>query len=492
MNTLNTTRAKTSGYDALSRRTSLGRPNGVTTSYQYDALSHLLGVLHGTIDGDNYSYDAAGNRLSKQNRLTGVTENYGYDALYQLTQVLQGAQATENYTYDPVGNRLSSLGRSPWSYNASNELTSTPATTLTYDNNGNMLAKSNSAGGSAYAWDFENRMSSATVTSTGGTASTVNFRYDPLGRRIQKSSPLGATVYLYDGANMVAEVGTAGAVVVGYAQGLGVDELLAMQRGGTIAYYQADGLGSITSLTDGSGKALSTYVYKAFGSTTANEGVFSPFRYTGREQDPETGLYYYRARYYDPTIGRFLSEDPIGFKGSGTNFYAYVRNSSVNVNDPFGLCPQCDNIPSTGRTVPLSTSSGQWNLQFNSAGTLIGLGIPLNTGNTAINSGSLSIGPNTYAGITLNANGSVSFGFSNAILINNGLSSAYFSSATYSGGQYTQVNGTWGPFGIPVPLPSGWVLNAANGSSSAVNLGDFLSAAINLLSQFNCQDLFGQ
>jgi len=268
--------------------------------------------------------------------------------------------------------------------------------------------------------------------------------------------------------------------------------MLAMQRGGTIAYYQADGLGSITSLTDGSGKALSTYVYKAFGSTTANEGVFSPFRYTGREQDPETGLYYYRARYYDPTIGRFLSEDPIGFKGSGTNFYAYVRNSSVNVNDPFGLCPQCDNIPSTGRTVPLSTSSGQWNLQFNSAGTLIGLGIPLNTGNTAINSGSLSIGPNTYAGITLNANGSVSFGFSNAILINNGLSSAYFSSATYSGGQYTQVNGTWGPFGIPVPLPSGWVLNAANGSSSAVNLGDFLSAAINLLSQFNCQDLFGQ
>jgi RHS repeat-associated protein len=392
----------------------------------------------------------------------------------------------------PVGNPLSSLGASPWSYNSSNELTGNSAASFTYDNNGNMLSKSSPNSASTYAWDFENRMTSATVTPAGGTASTVSFKYDPMGRRIWKSSALGTTLYLYDGANIVGEVGPAGVLVASYAQGSGIDQPLAMQRGGNIAYYQADGLGSITSLTNAAGNTVSSYVYKAFGSTTATEGIFNPFRYTGREQDPETGLYYYRARYYDPTIGRFLSEDPIGFKGSGTNFYAYVRNSSVNVNDPFGLCPQCDNIPSTGRTVPLSTSSGQWNLQFNSAGTLIGLGIPLNTGNTAINSGSLSIGPNTYAGITLNANGSVSFGFSNAILINNGLSSAYFSSATYSGGQYTQVNGTWGPFGIPVPLPSRWVLNAANGSSSAVNLGDFLSAAINLLSQFNCQDLFGQ
>lgn len=295
-------------------------------------------MLHaGASDGANYTYDAAGNRTSKQNLLTGVTENYSYDPLYELNQVLQGAQTTESYTYDLVGNRLSSLGRSPWSYNSSNELTSTPATTLTYDNNGNMLSKSNSAGGSAYAWDFENRMSSATVTATGGTASTVNFKYDPLGRRIEKSSPSGATIYLYDGANIVAEVGTSGAVVASYAQGPQTDQPLAMRRGGTVAYYQADGLGSITSLTNSMGKTISTYVYKAFGATTANEGAFNPFRYTGREQDPETGLYYYRARYYDPSIGRFISEDPIGF-GGGENFYRYVENNPTNSIDPTGLC----------------------------------------------------------------------------------------------------------------------------------------------------------
>src|SRR6185437_3545966 len=133
------------GYDALSRRTSLNRPNGVNTSYKYDSLSHLLSVLHQagtvTLDGDSYTYDNAGNRITKTNSLNNVTENYTYDPTYQLTQVTQGLTTTASYSHDAVGNRLSSLGMSPYTYNSSNELTSTPEATFTYDGNGNTLTK---------------------------------------------------------------------------------------------------------------------------------------------------------------------------------------------------------------------------------------------------------------------------------------------------------------------------------------------------------------
>jgi YD repeat-containing protein len=132
-------------YDALSRRTALTRPNGVNTTYNFDSLSRLASVLHKagttTLDGAGYVYDNAGNRTSKTNYLNSVTEQYTYDPLYQLTQVTQGLTTTESYAYDPVGNRLSSLGMSPYAYNSSNELTSTPSATFTYDNNGNTTSK---------------------------------------------------------------------------------------------------------------------------------------------------------------------------------------------------------------------------------------------------------------------------------------------------------------------------------------------------------------
>ena len=328
------------GYDALGRRSSLGRPNGVNTSYQYDSLSHLLSVLHnGANDGEIYGYDAAGNRTSKQNLLNGITVNYSYDPLYQLTQVMQGTKQLQSYSYDAVGNRLSSLGLTPLNYNSSNELLSTPTATLAYDQNGNMLSKSTAAGTSNYSWDFENRLVSATVPGqNGGTATTVNFQYDPLGRRIEKTTSSGSTIYLYDGANIVAEVNPSGTVVASYAQGTTIDEPLAMQRGGTVVYYHADGLGSITSLTNTGAQTTATYVYDSFGNVVSSTGnIINPYRYTGREWDSETGLYYYRARYYDPTIGRFISEDPTRFEGSGTNFYRYTFNNPTTFIDPLGL-----------------------------------------------------------------------------------------------------------------------------------------------------------
>jgi RHS repeat-associated protein len=325
-------------YDALSRRTHMTRPNSITTNYSYDNLSRLLSVLHQsgstTLDGATYTVDNAGNRTAKTDQYANVTSNYTYDPIYELTQVTQATNTTESYTYDAVGNRLSSLGVSPYSVNVSNELTSTPSTTYTYDANGNSLTKVNSSGTTTFAWDFENRLSSVTLPGSGGT---VSFKYDPFGRRIYKSSSSGTSVFAYDGDNLIEETNSSGTVAARYSQGLNIDEPLAMLRSSTTSYYQADGLGSITSLSSGAGALSQTYTFDSFGKQTASSGsLTNPFQYTARESDAETGLYYYRARYYDPQGGRFISEDPLAFE-AGSDFYVYVMNNPIYGIDPSGL-----------------------------------------------------------------------------------------------------------------------------------------------------------
>lgn len=326
------------GYDALSRRTSLTRPNNVSTTYGYDAVSRLLSVLHkdagGTVlDGATYTYDSAGNRLTRTDQHTSTTLTYGYDNIYQLLSAMQGATTTETYTYDKAGNRLSSLGVSPYTYNSSNELTSTPTLTYTYDNNGNTKTKSD---GTTYTWDYENRLTKVVLPGSGGT---VNFKYDPFGRRVQKSFTQGSTTtttnYLYDGINVLEEVDNSGNVLAKYTQGANVDEPLAELRSGSTNYHEADGLGSITSLTGSSGTIASTYTYDSFGQLASSTGsIVNPFQYTARDFDAEMGLRYYRARYYDPQTGRFINEDPAR---SSSNFYSYVHNSPITRTDPFGL-----------------------------------------------------------------------------------------------------------------------------------------------------------
>jgi RHS repeat-associated protein len=176
----------------------------------------------------------------------------------------------------------------------------------------------------------------------------VSFKYDPFGRRIYKSSSSGTSVYAYDGDNLVEETNSSGTVVARYTQTRNVDEPLAMLRGGATSYYHADALGSVTSLSNPSGAFVQTYAFDSFGKQTSSSGsLTNPFQYAGRELDGETTLYFMRARYFDPTTGRFLTEDPIGFLG-GVNHYDYVFNNPINLVDPSGLAPQWD--PNKHRT----------------------------------------------------------------------------------------------------------------------------------------------
>jgi RHS repeat-associated protein len=217
---------------------------------------------------------------------------------------------------------------------------------ITYDANGNTLSDRS---GKQYTWDFENRLTQVVNPGVG----TTTFRYDPFGRRIQKSGPLGTTNYLYDGSNSTEEVDSSGNVLARYALGQQIDEALAQTRSGTTAYYEADNLGSVTSLSTSTGVLANTYAYDSFGKLTTSTGTtVNPLQYTGRAFDSEIGIYFYRARYYDQNAGRFLREDPLrGISGS-VNFYAYVDNSPINLVDPSGLCP-CDKTRSF-RLVPIS------------------------------------------------------------------------------------------------------------------------------------------
>lgn len=169
---------------------------------------------------------------------------------------------------------------------------------------------------------------------------TDTFKYDPFWRRIYKSSSNGTSIYAYDGDNLIEETNASGTVVARYSQTENLDEPLAMLRSGTTSYYQADGLGSVTSLSSTAGAIANSYTYDSFGNTVASSGsIVNNFRYTAREFDTETNLQFLRARYYDPQTSRFVSEDPIGFESSDFNFYRYSWDDPVNFFDPSGLTP---------------------------------------------------------------------------------------------------------------------------------------------------------
>jgi RHS repeat-associated protein len=185
--------------------------------------------------------------------------------------------------------------------------------------------------------DSFSRLTQVSKTGTNGVP-VENYKYDDSGRRIQKTVGSTSTNFLYDGPDIVNQYDNNWmSPLASYTHGPGTDDPIMRVAGGTTQFYHQDGIGSVVGVTNQSGVTDGTVRYDAWGNKIPLTGTIPQYGYTGREPD-DTGLVYYRARYYDPSIGRFTQKDPIGMNG-GLNLYAYVRGNPVNFNDPLGLSP---------------------------------------------------------------------------------------------------------------------------------------------------------
>ena len=315
----------------------------MATSYTYDAASQLLSLAHQfgatTINSFAYTYDKVGNRKSKADN--AGTANYTYDVLNRLTQAVNPLPSNplETFNYDPVGNRANSNQNGASIFNTANQLLEDANFTYQYDNNGNMIQKTAKIGGAVtiYEYDAENKL--VRVVSSNITA---NYKYDGLGRRVEKEVVSGSattTRYVYDNEDILLELNGSNNIVARYTHGPGIDEPLIMEKSGASFYYHADGLGSITEMTNQTGIVAQRYTYSSFGKLESqlDPNIVQPHTFTSRELDSETGLHFYRKRYYDSSTGRFLQEDPITFLSGDSNFYRYVRDNPVIYTDPSGL-----------------------------------------------------------------------------------------------------------------------------------------------------------
>jgi RHS repeat-associated protein len=208
-------------------------------------------------------------------------------------------------------------------YDAANELTAWAGSTISYDANGNMT----NDGTNTYTWNARNQLASM-------NSGANSFVYDGYGRRMTKTISSAATSFLYDGVNPVQEL--LGTTPTANLLTGGLDEYFTRTDTGGTANFLTDALGSTLALTNGSGTVQTQYSFDPFGGTASSgSSTTNSFAYTGREDDG-TSLYFLRARYYNPTLGRFISEDPLGL-GAGLNMYSYADNSPLFWVDPLGL-----------------------------------------------------------------------------------------------------------------------------------------------------------
>jgi RHS repeat-associated protein len=308
---------------------SIARPGGVNTTYGYDGADSLTSVHHdgpaGSLARFDYTLDANGNRTSVTS--AAGTESYTLDALNRLTGVTYPNADTAAYTYDAAGNRLTSKlngTTTNYTYDAAGRLTAAGGNALTYDAASNVMA----SGTSTFGWDWAGRLASANVNGT-----TSNYTYDADSTRVAAVTGAATTNYIWDRATalpLLVDDGTQG-----YVQ---TDQGLVEQLGASASYPLSDALGSVRSLASPTASVLGTANYDAFGSARAQTGQASIFGYTGQQTD-STGLSYFRARYYNPALGRFLSSDSVQPNAPGTqgyNLFSYVANNSTTATDPTG------------------------------------------------------------------------------------------------------------------------------------------------------------
>ncbi|WP_244953581.1 RHS repeat-associated core domain-containing protein [Xanthomonas axonopodis pv. vasculorum] len=329
----------TYGYDAAGRRTKMQAATQAAVVYGYDNADRMIGITQGA-EKVSFAYNNA-NRPRSMTLPNQVQTVYVYNDANQVTGLAwgkagQAALGSLGYAYDSLGHLVAQTGpHAPKalppastnnSFDDNNRQTQANGVALSYDDNGNLL----NDGSRSYVWDDRDRLSQITQ---GGTV-IASYSYDALGRRTAKTEGGATTQYLYDGRNPVQE--TQGTTINPILTGLGIDQRYARNDTGGRTYFLTDQLGSTRVLTNAAGGAVQRYDYDPYGTTTQSSTAYTnPYQYTGRERDT-SGLYYYRARYYKPELGRFISEDPIKLTG-GVNSYSYVGGNPLSRIDPLGL-----------------------------------------------------------------------------------------------------------------------------------------------------------
>jgi RHS repeat-associated protein len=353
------------GYDSEGKVSTVSFPGGQVLQYGYTSAHQLSSISYPdnpglqSAAGVAYEYD-------RSNRVTGLRnerglQSYTYDADGQLVRhdfhdVVPGVaepckpsldfgavcnEAEPNFRYsgsvvfpwDAAGNpRVEG-----WAVvDPGNRLAKYGNLQMEYDADGNMTRKFDASNGQDYRYEYNSQ--DRLVTVRRNWVQVAAYRYDGQGRRVERTAGGVTTHYVYSGDELIAEVDGNGALKAEYTYS-GLDRPHTLRRGGDVYYYATDQQGSVLALFKGNGEVVARYAYGAFGETTyANASVDQPLRYTARELDVETGQYFYRARWYDPGLRRFTSEDPIGISG-GLNLFAYVGNDPVNLRDPSGLSP---------------------------------------------------------------------------------------------------------------------------------------------------------
>ncbi len=344
--------------------------NNSSTDYGYDGLGRLV-ELQTTVpfppfdvDHRTFHWDPMSNKIEHDDIRPGglATEiDYVYDSAYRLIDssrvVAPGPPDPISYAYDGVGNRTSVTGNTdPGTYvmdptmpdpadDLMNQYTQTPFDDRFYDANGNTSVTDDPVPGQReHSYDFANRLVQIDDPFNG---LTLNYSYDPLGRRIESQTPL-VTRYFYDGDRVIEEQDFGGVTMATYVHGNYIDELLQMERGGQVYYFHHDDQYSVVAATRSTGLPWERYEYGDFGEPRffnpvggplTGSNIGNPYLFTGRRWDDESGLYYFRSRYLDPRAGRFLTHDGIGDWGDPANLgsgVVYAGNNPATLLDPSG------------------------------------------------------------------------------------------------------------------------------------------------------------
>lgn len=353
-------------YDQLNRMSTVYQGTVATGTriggYSYNTLSQRSAISYGPATSPLAStaatYTNAGQLASLGHVWTGssLTLSYTYNADHQRTGV-----AASDRSYLPSG---LAPATSTYTTNALNQYAAVTGTTYVYDKAGNLT----SDGVWSFGYDTENRLISA---ANAGTGAAISYAYDALDRRKWKVVNGIITAWPSFGNREIAEYVGTGAISLtrNFVYGPGLDEPVAsFTAGGAPNYYFQDALGSTVALANGVGAVAEIYAYTAFGKTVV-AGPSAPYRFTGRRFDEETGLYFYRARAYSATLGRFLQTDPKGVDG-GINLYAYTGNDPVNATDPTGLYTLQIGFGGSGTFCPFCAALFGGGIAFDTSGNI--------------------------------------------------------------------------------------------------------------------------